>query len=90
VEAICASLDGSNGAVVVLERVASLIDKSLLQQTEREGEEPRLVMLETIREYGLAALAMTICERPCSGRWSKQERRRPGSATSWLCDWRQR
>ena len=57
VEAICASLDGSNGAVVVLERVASLIDKSLLQQTEREGEEPRLVMLETIREYGLAALA---------------------------------
>ena len=41
----------------VFEGVASLIDKSLLQQTEQEGEEPRLVMLETIREYGLEALA---------------------------------
>src|SRR5207244_11352964 len=29
------------------------------QQTEREGEEPRLVMLETIREYGLEALEMS-------------------------------
>ena len=26
----------------VLDRVASLIDKSLLQQTEQEGDEPRL------------------------------------------------
>jgi predicted ATPase/DNA-binding CsgD family transcriptional regulator len=41
----------------VLDGVASLIDKSLLQQTEQEGEEPRLLMLETIREYGLEALA---------------------------------
>ena len=39
-----------------MDRVASLIDKSILQQTEQEGEEPRLVMLETIREYGLEAL----------------------------------
>jgi len=37
--------------------VASLIDKSLLQQTEQEGEEARLMMLETIREYGLEVLA---------------------------------
>jgi len=28
-----------------------------LQQTEQEGEEPRLLMLETIREYGLEVLA---------------------------------
>lgn len=41
----------------VLDGVASLIDKSLLQQTEQEEEEPRLLMLETIREYGLATLA---------------------------------
>lgn len=41
----------------VLDGVASLIDKSLLYQTEDEVEEPRLVMLETIREYGLEALA---------------------------------
>ncbi len=45
------------GAFQVLDGVASLIDKSLLQQTEQEGEEPRLLMLETIREYGLEVLA---------------------------------
>ena len=44
-------------AARVLDGVASLIDKSLLRQTEQEGEEPRLVMLETIREYGLECLA---------------------------------
>jgi len=41
----------------VLDGVASLIDKSLLQRTEQDDEEPHLVMLETIREYGLEALA---------------------------------
>ena len=47
----------ADGAGQVLDGVASLIDKSLLLQIEREGEEPRLVMLETIREYGLEVLA---------------------------------
>jgi predicted ATPase/DNA-binding CsgD family transcriptional regulator len=41
----------------VLDGVASLMDKSLLRQMEQEGEEPRLLMLATIREYGLEALA---------------------------------
>jgi len=41
----------------VLDGVASLIDNSLLHQTEQEGQEPRLMMLETIREYGLEVLA---------------------------------
>jgi predicted ATPase len=41
----------------VLDGVASLIDKSLLRQVEQEGEEPRLLMLATIREYGLEVLA---------------------------------
>jgi predicted ATPase/DNA-binding CsgD family transcriptional regulator len=40
----------------VLEGVASLLDKSLVQQTEREGEEPRLIMLETLRAFGLDCL----------------------------------
>jgi predicted ATPase/DNA-binding CsgD family transcriptional regulator len=40
----------------MLEGVASLLDKSLVQQTEQEGEEPRLLLLETIREYGLECL----------------------------------
>ncbi len=41
----------------VLDGVASLIDKSLLRQTEQEGDESRLLMLSTIREFGLEALA---------------------------------
>jgi predicted ATPase/class 3 adenylate cyclase/DNA-binding CsgD family transcriptional regulator len=56
IEAVCAALDTTAAAVPLLDGIASLIDKSLLQQTEREGEEPRLLMLETIREYGLEAL----------------------------------
>ena len=48
---------GCDPPLDVFEGVASLIDKSLLLQTEREGEEPRLLMLETLREYGLEALA---------------------------------
>src|SRR5438445_1128586 len=54
-EAICSTL--GDQVEPVLDAVASLIDKSLLQQTEQEGQEPRLVMLETIREYGLEVLA---------------------------------
>jgi predicted ATPase/DNA-binding CsgD family transcriptional regulator len=41
----------------VVDGVASLLDKSLLRQVEQEGEEPRLLMLETIREYGLEVLS---------------------------------
>jgi len=42
-----------------LEGVASLLDKSLLQQMEQRHGEPRLMMLETLREYGLEMLAAT-------------------------------
>ena len=41
----------------VLDQVASLMDKSLLRQVEQGEEESRLLMLETIREYGLEVLA---------------------------------
>ena len=56
VEAVCAALDGAEVGGSVLDGVGSLLDKSLTHQTEQEGEEPRLVMLETIREYGLETL----------------------------------
>ena len=56
IEALCTALDG--GAEEVLDGVTSLLDKSLLQQIE-QGEEPRLMMLETIREYGLEALIVS-------------------------------
>src|SRR6266700_5535613 len=58
VERLCHSLEDGRGGEWILDGVASLIDKSLLQQTEREGEEPRLMMLETIREYGLECLTI--------------------------------
>jgi predicted ATPase len=58
IEFVCATL--ADGALPVLDGVASLLDKSFLQQREQEakdGFEPRFLMLETIREYGLEALA---------------------------------
>ena len=48
--------DKSAEPLDVLEGAASLVDKSLVLQTEREGDEPRLLMLETLREYGLESL----------------------------------
>ena len=41
----------------LFEAVSSLLDKSLLQRIEQESSEPRFVMLETVREYGLERLA---------------------------------
>jgi predicted ATPase/class 3 adenylate cyclase len=43
--------------VGVLDGLASLVDKSLLQRLRSRDGEPRFVMLETIREYGLERLA---------------------------------
>jgi len=56
VEAIWAALGEDHAAGQVLDGVASLIDKSLLHLTEHEGQEPRFVMLETIREYAQECL----------------------------------
>src|SRR5947209_814260 len=55
IEAVCKALN--DDAEPILDGVASLIDKSLLLHIEQEGQEPRLLMLETIREYGLETLA---------------------------------
>jgi len=57
IEAVCTALGDGDGAGIVLDGVASLINKSLLQQTEQKGDEPRLVLLETIREYGQECLS---------------------------------
>lgn len=56
-EAVCPALDGEESAGHLLEHVTSLLDMSLLQTTQQEGKESRLLMLETIREYGLECLA---------------------------------
>jgi predicted ATPase/DNA-binding CsgD family transcriptional regulator len=55
--ALCSFLDDGDAVVQVLDGVTSLLDKNLVQQTEQEGEELWLLMLETLREYGLEMLA---------------------------------
>jgi len=57
-EAVCSALErGEESAGHLLEHVTSLLDKSLLQTIQQEGKESRVLMLETIREYGLECLA---------------------------------
>src|SRR5229473_3274968 len=53
-EAVCSA--AADLSLPAINLVASLLDKSLLQQSDRDGVEPRLLMLETIREYALETL----------------------------------
>lgn len=46
-------------APTILDGLTSLIDKSLLKQEQGSSGEPRLTMLETIREYALEQLALS-------------------------------
>ena len=52
-EAVAAA--GDRG-IEVLDRIASLVDKSLLREEDGPDGEPRYLMLETVREYGLERL----------------------------------
>ncbi len=56
VEALGNADHETQDASVVLNAMASLIDKSLVLQVEKEGTEPRFEMLMTVREYGLDCL----------------------------------
>ncbi|MFN0124169.1 MAG: protein kinase domain-containing protein, partial [Blastocatellia bacterium] len=51
------SNDTGTSELDALDGVASLVDKSLLQQREQSDGEPRFSMLLTIKEYGLELLA---------------------------------
>src|SRR6266566_1307186 len=55
VEQVSGALGGESAQV--LDGVASLLDKHLLYRAEQDTNAPRLLMLETIREYGLEAFA---------------------------------
>ena len=48
----------------LLDGMASMVDKSLVRQIDQREEEPRFVMLETMREYGLEKLAASGEESP--------------------------
>ena len=52
----CSSADWGATEESVLKDVMSLLDKNLLQHVEVVNDEPRLKMLETIREYSLECL----------------------------------
>ncbi len=54
-EAVCNAKEDLKADV--LDGMSSMVDKSLVRQVEADGEEPRFVMLETIREYALERLA---------------------------------
>lgn len=56
IEALCLALHPATDAGTVLAGVASLVDKSLLHQTEQGDGELRFALFEMIREYGLQAL----------------------------------
>jgi predicted ATPase/DNA-binding CsgD family transcriptional regulator len=53
-EAVCNGL--GEVSTPVLDIVASLLDQSLLQQVKQDREATRLLLLETIRQYGLERL----------------------------------
>ena len=58
VEAVARDLvHDSDVSMPVLELVSMLASKSLVQSEEQSDGEPRIVLLETIREYGLERLA---------------------------------
>jgi predicted ATPase/DNA-binding CsgD family transcriptional regulator len=56
-EAVCneagdLAIDSTHAAAIeVLDGVQSLVDKSLVRKIPQEGDDPRLAMLETVREY---------------------------------------
>jgi predicted ATPase len=61
VEAVCDTK--KDLGVDVLDGMSSMVDKSLVRQTEQADGEPRFVMLETIREYAYSKVG-TCGEEP--------------------------
>jgi predicted ATPase/class 3 adenylate cyclase len=56
VEGVAANLDPWLGSLDPIEGLTSLVDKSLVRQTERADGEPRFEMLESVREYVIERL----------------------------------
>ncbi len=54
-EALCRALDGAETSL--FDAITSLLDKSLVQQREEANDEPRLLLLETVREYAWERLS---------------------------------
>jgi predicted ATPase/transcriptional regulator with XRE-family HTH domain len=56
------ALDPDRSALDSFEGVASLVDKSILHQEPGADDEPRFVMLETVREFALDQLTASVEE----------------------------
>ncbi len=56
VEEVCAGPNYEENVGLITDRISSLLDQSLVQQSEQEGAEPHFLLLETIREYALEKL----------------------------------
>lgn len=59
VDAVNAVAGDNPAQVSVLDQIGSLLDKSLLREAEGANGEPRFMMLETLREFGLEQLEMS-------------------------------
>jgi len=58
VEGVTKGIKGLNGTGMdIVDGLISLVDKSLIRQEDQGTREPRLMMLETIREYAVERLA---------------------------------
>jgi predicted ATPase/class 3 adenylate cyclase len=81
IEAVAADLSWlSDGRGDIVDGVASLLDKSLVRQADTSDGEPRLVMLETIREY--ADERSTISRRSTQPRGAPTAPNSPSSLNS--------
>ncbi|HEY9230648.1 MAG TPA: NB-ARC domain-containing protein, partial [Blastocatellia bacterium] len=94
IEAVC---DSTNDLRVdVLSGVASLVDKSLVRQSEQgDGNETPFRMLETIREYGLECLASageidTLRQQHAAFYVALAEEAEPELKGSWQVAWLER
>jgi predicted ATPase len=97
-EAVCTlehpqeNIAKAGASVEVLNRLASLIDKSLLRYEPSAAEEPRYVVLETVREYGMEQLSalgekLSIQERHARYYADLAERAAPRFLTAEQIEW---
>ena len=92
IEATCGNREDET--IDVVSTIASLLDHSLIQQTNQEGEVARLKMLETVREYGWERLIERQEVEECQRRHARyylalaekaaQQMRRGDQQIQWL------
>ncbi len=88
IEGVC----GEDLSIDVLDGLASLVDKNLVQQKEIPGGEPRFVMLEMIQEYARERLKASSEEETMRRRHAEYfvsvaERAEPEMRGAWYDHW---